>query len=199
MKTPNYLGAERHAFTELALLPKRLSFHSVCYTKDVLEAVGKLGSLENLRPMEFSLLRTAASYQNTGYLSKYKNHEEAGVKLVQKMLPSYNYEPEDIEKICEMVMATKLPQNPSTKSQEILCDANLDYFGREDFFVRNELLRLEEIKHGIKITPREWFEQRLEILEEHKYFTQSAKNLRQKKKEQNIQEIKILLGINDNL
>ncbi len=197
MTTPNYSGADRHALVELTVLPKILYFQRD--TKDVREAVGKLSSLENLRPRDSSLLRTAASYQNTGYLSKYKNHEEAAVKLVKKVLPSYNYEPEDIEKICEMIMATKMPQNPSTKLQKILCDADLDYFGREDFFVKNELLRLEEIKHGVKITPREWCEQRLEVLKEHRYFTQSAENLRQKKKEQNILEMKNLLGINDNL
>ena len=75
-----------------------------------------------------------------------------------------------------------------------MCDADLDNFGREDFFIKTELLRLELAKQNIEISPRNWYKNTLKLLEGHNYFTDSAKKLRKKGKEKHIQEIKELLG-----
>ena len=38
------------------------------------------------------------------------------------------------EQICGMIMATKIPQSPKNYLEQILCDADLDYLGRDDFY-----------------------------------------------------------------
>ena len=111
------------------------------------------------------------------------------------MLPNYGYNKWQIEIISGIIMATKLPQNPKTKLQEIMCDADLDNLGREDFFVKTESLRLELEKHGIKKTPLEWAKDTVKFLESHTYFTDAAKKLRQKGKENNIRKLKAIYSL----
>ena len=196
MTKQDYLGAKKEIFRRLKKLPKSCFFHDILHTKDVLRGVEKLSLLEGIKGYKLLLLKTAAVCHDIGHLFGAKEHEKAGVRMIKKILPTHGYNAKDIKIISKIIMATKMPQNPKTKVQKIICDADLDNLGREDYFVRSELLRLELAKQGIHKTAKEWYEFSLKFLQEHNYFTESAKNLRQKKKEQNIEEIKELLGIN---
>ena len=50
-----------------------------------------------------------------------------GVQISKEILPDYDYTQEQIEKIAELIMVTKLPPNPKNKLEEIMCDADLDF------------------------------------------------------------------------
>ena len=50
---------------------------------------------------------------------------------------------DEIDAICEMIMATRIPQTPANLMQEILCDADLDYLGRDDYFMICDRLLME--------------------------------------------------------
>ena len=89
-----------------------------------------------------------------------------------------------------------MPQKPKTKLEKIMCDADLDNFGRKDFFIQTELVKRELVKKGVKISQKRWYEQTVKLLENHKYFTKASKKLRNKRKEKNIHKIKNILGIN---
>jgi hypothetical protein len=54
--------------------------------------------------------------------------------IAKEYLPLFGFAEKDIDCICGMIMATKIPQQPRTKLQEIICDADLDYLGRDDFY-----------------------------------------------------------------
>ena len=163
----------------------------------MLVTIARLVPSENISQIELLLLKTAALFQNMGYVTKYQNPEKEAVKAVRRVLPPYGYSQDHRDRISNMIMATEIPQNPKTKSQKILCDAGSDYLRRVDFLAKIELLRLERVKHGAKINPREWHKQRLKILEEHEYFIQFARKSRDKGKEKNIRELKELLGLRD--
>jgi exopolyphosphatase/pppGpp-phosphohydrolase len=193
MDKENYILAEKQAFVGLGILPEIFHFHNINHTKEVLEAVNRLSGLERINGNELLLLKTAAAYHDTGYICNYQNHEEAGVRLVREVLPSFDYTRDDIKIISDIIMATKMPQNPKTRLQKIICDADLDNFGRKDFFIKGALLKLELKDHGVDISQEKWYEQSLKLLEEHSYFTKSARRLRQKGKEENINKLKKLL------
>ena len=194
---PDYFQAERHVSFELKQLSKILYFHNALHTKEVVDATERLASSEDIYSPDVLLLKTAALYHDIGYVTKYQHHEKVGANLVKQVLPSFGYSPIDIMIISEMILATELPTNPVTPLQKILCDADSDNLGRKDFFVKTELLRLERFNCGDIMTPRDWYMKTLKFLEDHKYFTKSAIKLRQKKKEQNIQEVKELLGLDE--
>ncbi len=201
MTKPNYAAAKEYALGRLEReLPLDLSFHGLPHTRDdVLPAIERYAKSEGIVGEELILLRTGALYHDTGFLVQYQNNEPIGARIARESLPNFGYSPQDIEVSSGIIMATEIRatgilQNPKTKLEEIMCDADLDNLGREDFYIKTELLRLELTKHGIQKTPREWYEGLIVFLEQHHYFTQSAIQLRQEGKERHLREIKELLG-----
>ena len=81
--------------------------------------------------------------------------------------------------------------------EEIICDADLDYLGRDDFHDIADNLRRELRDHGKIKSDRMWDEIQVKFLTQHKYFTKSAIKLRQAKKLIHIEEIKKRLEENN--
>ena len=54
--------------------------------------------------------------------------------MAREILPAYGLTRDQIDTICGMIMATRIPQSPSNQLERILCDADLDYLGRDDFY-----------------------------------------------------------------
>jgi hypothetical protein len=81
--------------------------------------------------------------------------------------------------------------------EEIICDADLDYLGRDDFHEIADTLRRELREAGKISSDRAWDEMQVKFLTMHKYFTKSAIQLRQAKKEKHVEEIKQRLDENN--
>lgn len=80
------------------------------------------------------LLKISALYHDVGFLTIYTGHEEISCEVVSHELYDFGFSKEQVDIICGMIRATKVPQQPQTKLEEIICDADLDYLGRDDFF-----------------------------------------------------------------
>jgi predicted metal-dependent HD superfamily phosphohydrolase len=171
-------------------LPKNLTYHSLGHIKDVYSAAQSLAKLEDIKGEDLTLLLTAVLFHDSGFLKQQKDHERVGCEYVREYLPEYSYTEEQIEKICGMIMATKIPQTPHNKLEQIICDADLDYLGRDDFFTIGNKLWDELCMYGIINTEVEWNKLQVRFLENHHYFTSSSKSLRKKKKAENLALIK---------
>jgi hypothetical protein len=88
-----------------------------------------------------------------------------------------------------MIMATKIPQTPHTQLEKILCDADLDYLGRDDFYETGKRLYQELSSRGYVETEREWNLIQKTFLEGHRYHTSFARKNREALKQQHVQEI----------
>jgi predicted metal-dependent HD superfamily phosphohydrolase len=143
------------------------------------------------------LLKSAATYHDAGFVERYTNNEEIGARLAEEILPKYGYTTKHIEKIKELIFVTKTPHNPKNRLEEIICDADLDYLGRADFHQVSNKLRDELLEHGKVETHKQWDEIQVGFLNKHRYFTKTAKKTRNKKKEQNLQEVLKRLQKND--
>ena len=174
-------------------LSPKLSYHSVAHVLDVYDAAEKIGKAENISAAEMKLVLTAAAYHDSGFLKGAKNHEEESCRIVRENLPGFDYQPNQIEQICGMIMATKIPQSPKNYLEEILADADLDYLGRDDFFTIGNQLFAELTNFGTIKTVHEWDELQVRFLESHHYFTKTALQLRQAKKEAHLGQIKAKL------
>ena len=177
-------------------LPKNLSYHSLGHIKDVYESAENLASLENINGEELTLLLTAVLFHDSGFLVQQKEHEKIACDIVKQYLPEYDYNVEQIDSICGMIMATRIPQTPQNKLEEIICDADLDYLGRDDFFVIGNKLYDELCMYGIISNENEWNKLQVRFLEGHHYFTSSAIKLRKAKKDEHLALIKSKLNIN---
>lgn len=114
-------------------LPGHLNYHNTAHTLDVVESARRIGEAEGITSANMELLLTAAYYHDAGFLFKTVGHEEESSRIAAEILPGFGYDTGEIEKICGMIMATRLPQSPQNHLEQILADADLDDLGRDDF------------------------------------------------------------------
>jgi hypothetical protein len=174
-----------------------LYYHNLSHTLDVSEATLRLAHLEGVDSHYTIILATAALLHDIGMLEDYTEHESASVKTAQRILPDLEYSKEDIEEICNLIMATRMPQEASTLGEMIICDADLDYLGRDDFFMIAHRLRCEWKCQGKDYTLKEWYTMQVSFLKKHRYFTKSALLLREETKQMHLQQIMELLKMTD--
>lgn len=174
-------------------LPGFLFYHNVKHTVDVVTEVELIGWAEGCTDEEILILKTAALFHDSGHTIAYDNHEFYGAQIAREMLPQYNYSPEQIEKICALIMSTKLPPRPTNLLENIICDADLDYLGRSDFIpVSNTLY--EELKAQDKMKSlNDWNKIQIKFISGHQYFTATARKLREVNKQQQIERIQKLI------
>jgi predicted metal-dependent HD superfamily phosphohydrolase len=175
-------------------LPKHLSYHSVGHIKDVYEACKMLAKEEGVKKEELTLLLTAALFHDSGFLINQKEHESRSCDLAKQYLPGFGFSELQIQRICGMIMATRIPQSPINLLEEILADADLDYLGRDDFFIIGNKLFEELSIYGILNTEEEWNNLQVKFLEKHHYFTKTAIRLRQAQKDEHLSAIKSKLN-----
>lgn len=175
-------------------LPPDLHYHSVKHTVDVVTEVELIGWAEGISDDDLLLLKTAALFHDIGHIRSYTEHEYHSTELAREILPSFNYSPEQIEKVCEIIMSTKLPPAPQNILQEIICDADLDYLGRSDFIPVSATL-FEELKNRNLIgSLDEWNKKQIEFISNHQYFTATARKLREINKQNQIERINKLIN-----
>jgi adenylate cyclase len=174
-------------------LPDYLFYHNVKHTVDVVTEVELIGWGEGCSDEEILLLKTAGLFHDAGHTVAYDNHEFYGTELARQMLPKYGYSQEHIDRICEIIMATKLPPRPKNLLENIICDSDLDYLGRSDFIpVSNTLF--EELKAQNKIGAlNDWNKIQVKFISRHQYFTKTARSLREVNKQLQIERIQSLI------
>jgi len=171
-------------------LSKDLYYHNLKHTIDVIVQVEIIGHEEGVSDEDMLLLKTAALFHDAGFLIGYKDHEDLGIEMTRMILPKYNFTDEQIHQICEIISATKLPHNPKNKLEEIMCDADLDYLGRNDYLAVSRDLYKELIEHGIiKKSEMEWNVMQIKFLQHHRFFTASSRNRRNANKNKQIQHL----------
>jgi HD superfamily phosphodiesterase len=140
-------------------------------------------------------VKTAALFHDAGFVKdKHAGHEAEGCLLAQTYLPDFGYSPRDIEQICAMIMATKIPQSPQNLLEQILCDADLDYLGRTDFVKIGNAL-FEELKaYNIMHDEKAWNRLQVSFLSAHKFHTQTNKSLREPVKQRYLENLKVLVS-----
>jgi len=174
-------------------LPKNLYYHNLKHTIDVITEVEIIGRKEGISESEMLLLKTAALFHDTGFILSYNDHEKYGVKLARHILPRYFYNPQQIEDVSKLIMNTKNPPEPKTLLEMIICDADLDYLGRTDFIpVSGNLYR--ELKEYGKIKSIDgWNRLQIKFIENHQYFTATARNMRDVNKNKQLEKLRELI------
>ncbi|MEO5572247.1 MAG: HD domain-containing protein [Bacteroidia bacterium] len=171
-------------------LPESLYYHNYQHTLEVLNAAIEIADGENITGEDLVLLKTAALFHDSGFVTVYQDHEEEGCRMAHQHLPHYDYSGEQIEKICTLIMATKTPQNPQTHLERILCDADLYYLGTDNFKTNGMKLFREWKARGKVETEEAWNLMQIKFLEMHRYLTKSAIANREKKKEEHLLKLK---------
>lgn len=175
-------------------LSETLTYHGMHHTLDVLKVTEELCDIENVEGRDKILLLTAALFHDAGFTVDSKNHEELGCLIVKSTLPKYGYTDTDILKICGMIMATKIPQRPRNHLEKIICDADLDYLGREDFYSIGNSLYKELNTLNVISDKQTWNRIQVNFLKSHHFHTNTNKNRRTPVKQMYLEELKEIVA-----
>ena len=175
-------------------LPGDLTYHGTHHTLDVLDVCNAYIERGSIEERDALLLRTGVLFHDFGFTRSFEDHERNGVILAGRVLPDFGFSPEEIKIVEGLIMSTKIPQKPETELEKIICDADLDYLGRDDYYPISNTL-FQELKSLGKIkTQAEWNALQVGFLEAHKYHTSYAIENRQPEKEKRIAELKAKNG-----
>ncbi|MFN0215026.1 MAG: HD domain-containing protein [Saprospiraceae bacterium] len=192
----DYRAAKKFILSKLRNeLSDRLVYHGVHHTLDVLKMAAELCEREGVGEHDQVLVKTAALFHDAGFIkNKHAGHEAEGCILVRETLPKFGYATTDIECVCSMIMATKIPQSPNTLLEEILCDADLDYLGRDDFFAIGETLFEELQSYQLIGDEQSWNRLQVSFLNAHQFYTRTNKELREPVKRQYLEDLQELVA-----
>ncbi len=170
-------------------LPEHYYYHNIYHTLYVAHQAIEIGREENCSEEEIDLLYAAALWHDCGYLVTYLNHEEESCKMARQYLPGFDYTEDEIDKVCGMIMATKVPHSPSNKLEEIIADADMEYLGTEHAGpVAYSLFR--ELQHiNPDLTEEEWDKKQIAFIKQHQYFTDYCKENKEPQKAIYLEEL----------
>ncbi len=172
-------------------LPAGIKYHNADHTlhptRGVVAVANRIALSENISEHDRELLIAAAYFHDTGYIREYDKNEPIAARMAGRILKLIGYKPDDIKKVQKMILATDLARKPQSLVEKILCDADLDHLGRDDFFKRDGKLRKGRGARGIDVSDEaKWYRGTLALITNHKYYTASQKKRREEGKQQNI-------------
>lgn len=178
-----YLALREHILHFLEKeLPADLQYHSLDHTISVENAAQEIGLAEGIRGEELFILKTAALFHDAGFVERYQNNEEIGARMAKDTLPKFGYNPEQINLIYRLILSTRVPQQPKTHLERILCDADLYYLGTTQFKTIGDSLFKELSDRGVVETEFDWNKIQRAFLGNHVYHTEYCiQKLRPKK------------------
>jgi len=160
-------------------LPDSLHFHKVEQVQKVYNQAFLLCRAEEIDQYDRLLVRTAALMLFTGLTQSYNNYENRSAVLSREILPDFQYSETQIDQICNLILATKLPFDPQNRLENVLIDAKMDYIGRPYYTSRIKLLFQELKETGAKINGQQFKNQQIELLDKFEFFTVAGQRLRE--------------------
>ena len=158
-------------------LPSYLYYHNPSHTQLVIDATIKLAQTENVTGDDLIILKTAALFHDAGFIETYSGHEDISIKMAKKWLPEFDYSPEQISQITQLISVTKASSVPHNKLEEIIRDSDLYYLGTPLYTEISEKLFKELFEAGFVKDKEEWHLNQIKFLKSHKYYTESAQKL----------------------
>ncbi|MEZ4792339.1 MAG: HD domain-containing protein [Gelidibacter sp.] len=173
-------------------LPDDLTYHCVSHTLYVLEKTIYIATKEHVSETDLRLLKIAALYHDIGFIKTNFEHEANGCEITRNDLKAFKIPKKDIDIICGMILATKIPQRPKTHLEAILADADLEYLGTKHFKKVSELL-YQELKYFNKdLSRKEWRAIQIDFMTKHHYHTKFCKHYKSHRKLKNMESINLL-------
>ncbi len=161
-------------------------YHTIDHTRSVVNAFEEIGKATNLSDRELELGLIAAWFHDTGYSEKCTMHETESVRIFNKLKSAGDFTEKEAEIVHKLILSTKMPQQPSSVLEEVLCDADLHHLGTDSFYDLSTLLRKEiEEESGIVIGKEKWNRDSYYFIRDHTFFTSYAKEKYSAKKEEN--------------
>jgi len=146
-------------------------YHNARHTLDVIEQTQVIGKTENLSEKELLLLRIASLFHDTGFFFQRAKHEEKSVEIFLEASNESEISEQDKAIISQCILATRMPQQPISILDKVICDADLDYLGRDDFFPIGDALFREMNRNNEISDTLAWNNLQVKFLNAHRFHT----------------------------
>ncbi|MCK7559313.1 DUF5706 domain-containing protein [Chitinophaga sedimenti] len=169
-----------------------LVYHNLGHTRQVVKAASQISAFYRLRDDDLTIVMVAAWFHDMGYvLGVRKGHEEKGAEVARVFLQQQQAPDHLVDGVSACILATRLPQNPDTLLEQIVCDADLFHPGSKDYRDLDKKLRTEaELVTGEKIPSEKWTLGSIAFLESHRYHTTYCQTLQKAQKEENLEKLR---------
>ena len=161
-----------------AHLDKRYTYHNAAHTLNVCNAVKLFAENLCLPPETYCSLRIAAIFHDFGYLEQSFDNEKLALPYLEEFGRKFDIDKKFLLHANDLILETVFPYTPLTPAGSLLCDADIEYIGRECFFEYAGLFREELAGDGIVYTDEQWWSLETDFLQENKFFTPICRSLR---------------------
>ncbi len=172
-------------------LNSKYLYHNLRHTQRVVKSTKELSNSHNLAEKDKEILLLATWLHDTGYTKGTNDHEESSCAIARKFLEGHQYDPENQEEVCKLIMATKRHHEPAGLLEEIIRDADASHLGQQSYHETSTYLREELDLLGIKnYSEKDWREANIDMFrKEHRYYTSYAQEQWGPGKEKNLKTL----------
>ncbi|MFD1016707.1 HD domain-containing protein [Winogradskyella rapida] len=167
-------------------LPEYYTYHNSQHTLYVYEKAQYIAEKEKVNTTDLTLVKIAALYHDIGFTKSHIAHEKIGCAMATKQLKAYGFSEVEINTICGMIMATKIPQNPKTLLEQILADADLEYLATANYPSISQALYQELLHFNPNLSETEWHNIQIAFIKNHNYHTAYCKRYKTFRKNKNL-------------
>ncbi|MEP6675420.1 MAG: Pycsar system effector family protein [Ferruginibacter sp.] len=162
-------------------------YHTLEHTQTVVTHVFEIASHYELAEKDLAILDIAAWFHDVGHLyTSPAQHEQKSVEIMTSFMEEQQGDSGLVKEIAEVIMATKLTNEPSGILQEIIRDADSYHFGTKRFKEMNKLVKKENQLRGLGTITKDWASNTLETLKAHKFYTGYCNDILSEGKEKNL-------------
>ena len=160
------------------------SFHNYERTVNIVRNCDTLAVRMHLDARDLKITHLAAWFLELGYAKNYDSHQESSVELAREFLKKAGVDEEIIQQIEDSILSTREPQQPVSLMSQIICDARMYHLGTRGAYELMGALRAELAAIAQKeFTEEKWLQHNVEVIIDHFYFTEGAREMFQKRQE----------------
>lgn len=171
-------------------LPENIYYHKIGHTLDALRVCNHYIRREKIDANQAKLLRLAVLMHDAGFSISVQDHEMHSCRIAERLMMDHGFPESDIRMVKNMILATRIPQKPKNLLEKIICDADLDYLGRSDYYSKSHRLFKELKSRGVINSDKEWHKEQIQFLENHRYHTDFARKFLAPEKKKRLEELK---------
>ena len=169
-------------------LDNNFLYHNLRHTQRVVKSTKELLAFYTLTDKENEAILLAAWFHDTGYTKGISAHEAASCEIAKSYLQEQGLDKTQMQKICDLILATERTHKPQNLMEEIIRDADASHIGNDSYAETCEMLREELALLGVAtLTPKEWRNANIKMFQtEHRFYTEYAQKNWQKGKDENL-------------
>ena len=170
--------------------PGFYSYHNMHHVDEMTAVAKEIAEDYNLSADDRADIEIACLIHDIGYKEGAEGHEERAVAKIDEIFADTDFSAERKANVSKLIRATKMDVEPVSVGEKIIKDADCHHVGVKQYLAKTGMLKeeMQRVK-GLKIPEKEWLEQNLKFLHEHRFFTAIAESKFNRRKRKNLLKI----------